>query len=140
MDRLAGTLSISLSNPGLENGADLRFPIPTYCASFSNLQWHHRKGGTEAQPPLGLIQSRSVTQGSSLLPSPLRSDAARATLGFGAESGWDSQNVDVKDLGINGLILRARGYIFRCEIGQRAFHYDYERVRRIHIPAPVAPA
>ena len=45
-----------------------------------------------ATTPLGLIQSTSVTQGS---PALARTRKSEATLGFGAESLWDSQEVTV---------------------------------------------
>jgi hypothetical protein len=71
---------------------------------------------------LGLSFFRMLTQG-----CPALARKSRATLGFGAESRWDSQNVDVKHPFINGLILRARGYIFGCEIGQKAFQFLFTR-------------
>jgi hypothetical protein len=57
-----------------------------------------------AATPLGLKYIfAKLTQGSSCLPSSLRYDAARATLGFVTESLWDSRNPATETLSLFGF-------------------------------------
>ena len=47
-------------------------------------------------------------------------------------AGLGAQNLlREKDGGINGLIFPARGYIFRCEIGQETFQFLFARQMRM---------
>jgi hypothetical protein len=53
-----------------------------------------RRRSHQRRNPVGVvIFSRRLTQGGSFLPPSLRYGAARATLGFEAESLWDSWTV-----------------------------------------------